>query len=112
MMSRGSLVLRCAALVLTLASARAQDRQNGFYLTSPLSLSSGYDQGFIVGSTALNDSVTILTAPTFNWVQSTHRTDFSIDYEPEFDFFARNPKTYWLPRLAIEPSSTAALLLR
>jgi hypothetical protein len=92
MMRRGLLVLQCAALALTLASAHAQDRQNGFYLTSPLSLSSGYDQGFIVGSSALNDSVTILTAPTFDWVQSTHRTDFSIDYEPEFDFFARNPR--------------------
>ena len=31
---------------------------------------------------------------------------------PVLQFLARRPKTYWLPRLAIEPSSTAALAVR
>ena len=87
-----SLVCRCAALVLTVASAHAQEqRPNGFYLTSPLSLSAGYDQGFLVGSRAANDSVTLLTAPTFEWMRSTHRTDFSVNYQPEFELFSRDP---------------------
>lgn len=91
MISRKALVWQCAALTLTIAGARAQEHQNGFSLTSPLSLSSGYDQGFIVGSSALNDTVTILTAPKFAWAASTHRADFFIDYQPEFELFARDP---------------------
>jgi hypothetical protein len=91
MMRRKPLVWQCAALTLTIAGACAQEHQNGFSLTSPLSLSSGYDQGFIVGSSALNDTVTILTAPRFAWTDSTHRTDFFIDYQPQFELFARNP---------------------
>ena len=85
------LALRCIALSLMLAGAHAQDRPNGFYLTSPLSLSAGYDQGFLVGSRAVNDSVTLLTAPTFEWTRTTHRTDFSFNYQPEFELFSRNP---------------------
>ena len=81
----------CAALALTLASAHAQDRPNGFYLLSPMQLSGGYDQGFILGSSPLNDSVTLLTAPTFAWMLSNHRTDFFVDYQPEFEIFSRNP---------------------
>ncbi len=71
--------------------AGAQDPHNGFYLTTPLSLSSGYDQNFVSGSRELDDDVTILTGPTFAWMKSTHQTDFFVNYQPEFDIFARNP---------------------
>jgi hypothetical protein len=90
-LSAGPLVVRSLALALALVAAHAQDRPNGFYLTSPLSLSAGYDQGFLVGSRATNDSVTLLTAPTFDWMRTTHRTDFSFNYQPEFEIFSRNP---------------------
>ena len=91
MISQKPWVCQCAVLMLTVAGARAQEHQNGFSLTSPLSLSSGYDQGFIVENSAQNDTVTILTAPKFTWSDSTHRTDFFIDYQPEFELFARDP---------------------
>jgi hypothetical protein len=79
-------------LALSLAcSVRAQDPHNGFYLATPLSISSGYDQNFVSGSRELDDDVTILTGPTFEWMKSTHQTDFFINYLPEFDLYARNP---------------------
>src|SRR5579859_4365498 len=68
----------------------AQDRPNGFDLTSPLRLSSGYDDNFVVGSRMLDDTVSILTSPTFSWMKSTHQTRFSVGYETEFELFSRN----------------------
>jgi len=65
-------------------------RPDGFQLTSPLSLSAGYDQNFSVGSQELDDTVTLLTLPTLSWTRSTHRTDISIDYEPEFELFSQH----------------------
>src|SRR6266567_7499174 len=56
----------------------AQERPNGFYLTSPLGLSSGYDDNFVAGSRALDGSVSLLTTPTFAWMKSTHRSIFSL----------------------------------
>ncbi len=67
----------------------AQEHPNGFFLTSPLSLSSGYDDNFVVGSQRQDDIVSLLNAPAFTWMRSTHRTTFSVDYQPEFEFFAR-----------------------
>jgi hypothetical protein len=78
-------------IVLALHSvvpARAQ-RPDGFQLTSPLSLSAGYDENFAVGSQTLSDTVTLLTLPTLSWMKNTHRTNFSIDYEPEFELFSQ-----------------------
>jgi hypothetical protein len=69
----------------------AQEHPNGFFLTSPLSLSSGYDDNFVVGSQRQDDIVSLLNAPAFTWMRSTHRTTFSVDYQPEFEFFARDP---------------------
>ncbi len=69
--------------------ARAQDRLNGFYLTSPLGLSSGYDSGFVTGSQSLGDTVFLVTSPTFSWVDTTHKTMFSVDYQSEFEIFSR-----------------------
>ena len=90
-MRRGLLLLQCIVLALLMeAAGRAQERPNGFYLTSPLSLSSGYDENFVLNSIARSDTVSILTPPTFSWIKNTHRTSFSADYQPEFEFFARD----------------------
>jgi hypothetical protein len=69
---------------------RAQDRANGFYLTSPLSLSSGYDDNSLVGSRLLDGNVSLLTSPTFSWITNTHRTMVSVDYQAEFEMFSRD----------------------
>src|ERR1700683_3286072 len=68
----------------------AQERPNGFYLTSPLSVSAGYDSGFVANSQTLDDEVTLLTGPTFDWIRSTHRTEFSLDYQPQAELFANH----------------------
>ena len=68
----------------------AQERPNGFYLTSPLSVSSGYEDNFVSGSRVLDDSVSVLTSPTLSWIANTHRTMFSMDYMAEFDIYSRD----------------------
>ena len=73
----------------SLVPARAQ-RPDGFQLTTPLSLSAGYDQNFAVGAQTLDDTVTLLALPTFSWTRNTHRANFSIDYEPEFEIFSHH----------------------
>jgi len=65
-------------------------RSDGFQLTSPLSLSAGYDQNFAAGSQTLSDTVTLLTLPTLSLTRNTHRTSFSVDYEPEFELFSQH----------------------
>jgi hypothetical protein len=80
-----SLILFAAGVV------RAQTHPDGFFLNTPLSLSSGYDSHFIVGSQAVDDNVTLITGPTAAWLTSTHRTDFSLDYQPEIELFAEHP---------------------
>jgi hypothetical protein len=65
-------------------------RPDGFQLTSPLSVSAGYDENFAVGSQVLDDTVTLLTLPTLSWTRNTQRTDLSIDYEPEFELFSQH----------------------
>src|SRR5579862_4645419 len=92
-MSKGPfLALSLVAGMFLDTAAWGQEHPNGFYLTSPLSLSSGYDNGFIDGSTKYSDNVTLVTAPTFAWLTSTHRTDFTFDYQPEFELFANHPE--------------------
>lgn len=81
-------VLVLSSVVAGLAQEQ-QHRPNGFYLISPLSLSSGYDDNFVTNTRTLDDTVSILTAPTFSWIKSSHRTSFSADYEPEFEILAR-----------------------
>src|SRR5262249_28222501 len=68
----------------------AQDRPNGFFLTSPLGLSSGYDDNLITNSRVLDTSVFLLTTPTFAWIRNTHRSMFSADYQGEFEMIARD----------------------
>jgi len=90
-MRRGLLLLLGIVPALTLVvPARAQERPNGVYLTSPLSLSSGYDDNYVVGSRVLDDSVSLLTSPTFSWITNTHRTMFAVDYQAEFELFSRH----------------------
>lgn len=76
--------------LLAEAAGRAQERPNGFYLTSPLGLSSGYDNNFVAGSGVLDDSVSLLTTPTMSWMKSTHQSMFSVDYQAEFEMFANH----------------------
>ena len=97
MMSR-PLVLPYALLIFTsvglvsgqtnLVSGQLSD---GFHFTTPLSLSAGYDNNFIAGSQPLDDTVILLTSPTLSWKKSTHRTNFEVDYEPEFEIFSQHP---------------------
>jgi len=72
-------------------TARAQDRPNGFFLTSPLIVSAGYEENLFTGSGQLNDMATILTGPTFEWIRNTHRMTFFVNYLPEFELFSANP---------------------
>jgi hypothetical protein len=90
-MKRGLSFLLGVAPVFNLAiPGRAQERPNGIYLTSPMSLSSGYDNNYEAGSRVLDGSVSLLTAPTFSWMKSTHRTRFSANYQSEFEIFSRD----------------------
>jgi hypothetical protein len=91
--SRASIHLPAGFALLALAAgaAQGQTHPDGFFLNTPLTLSEGYDSGFAVGSRAVDDDVTLITGPTLAWVTSTHRTDFSIDYQPEIELFAIHP---------------------
>jgi hypothetical protein len=90
-MRRGLLFLLGIVPALHLVvPGRAQERPNGFYLTSPLGLSSGYDDNFVVGSRVLDGSVSLLTSPTFAWIKSTHRAKFSVDYQGEGEIYSRD----------------------
>src|ERR1022692_4333503 len=90
-MRRGLLLLLGIVPALNLVvPGRAQERPNGVYLTSPLSLSSSYDDNYVVGSRLLDDSVSLLSSPTFSWMTSTHRTRHSVDYQAEFELFSRH----------------------
>lgn len=85
------LLPRLTLILLAAGVVRGQEHAEGLFLNTPLSLSSGYDSHFIVGSQALDDNVTLITGPTVAWVTSTHRTDFSLDYQPEIELFAEHP---------------------
>jgi hypothetical protein len=85
------LLSRLALIVLAAGAVRGQTHPDGFFLNTPLDLSSGYDSGFIVGSRAVDDNVTLIAGPTAAWLTSTHRTDFSLDYQPEIELFAEHP---------------------
>lgn len=79
----------CLALGFA-ASCAGQERPNGFYLTTPLGISSGYDSQFLAGNRTLDDDITILEGPTVSWYRSTHRSLFMIDYQPEGEMFANH----------------------
>jgi hypothetical protein len=75
--------------LLSVTSAAAQEHPDGFFLNTPLSIGSGYDSGFVAGSQTLNDTVTLIELPTLAWYTSTHRSQFSFDYQAEGEVFAR-----------------------
>jgi hypothetical protein len=90
-MTRRLLYMLGIVRVLHLAvPAQAQERPNGFYLTSPFSLSSGYDDNVLSGPLALDSSVSVLASPTASWITNTQRTMFSVDYKAEFDIVSRD----------------------
>ncbi len=70
--------------------ARAQ-RDHVFRFTTPLRLSAGHDENFIFRGRELDDTVYLLTAPTFSLVKEGQRTGFFFGYQPEFEFFVRHP---------------------
>ena len=74
-----------------LPSGMAQERPNGFFFTTPLGLSAGYNDRFLAGNQRFSDSISVLTAPTAAFMRTTHRTRASIRYQPEFEFFTNNP---------------------
>lgn len=76
------------ALVLFATSvACGQDRPVNFFLTSPLSLESGFESGVPDGNVRLNDPATILTLPTFSLMRTSPRNDFTLYYQPQFEMF-------------------------
>jgi hypothetical protein len=90
-MKRGLLLfLGIVPAFYSVVPGRAQERPNGVYLTSPFSLSSGYDDNYVVGSRVLDDSASLLSSPTLSWISNTHRTMFSVDYQAEFELFAQH----------------------
>jgi hypothetical protein len=89
-MMKAGLVCLAAWLAVS-TTGRAQERPNGFFLTSPLGVSSGYDQNFVTPTKQLDENVSLLTTPTFAWFKSTHRSMFSVDYQAEFELFSIDP---------------------
>ncbi|GMU21489.1 MAG: hypothetical protein AMXMBFR13_15820 [Phycisphaerae bacterium] len=90
-MRRSQLLL--LSMISTIVAERplwAQERPNGFFFTSPLSLSAGYDHNFISNSRSLDDKVAIITTPALSWIKSTHRARLSTDYQAEFETFSRH----------------------
>lgn len=85
--ARHSTIGVCLAF-LAACTAHGQERPNGFYLTTPLLLGAGYEDHLFTGNGQLNDTSTILTGPTFEWVRSTHHAKFYVNYLPEFEMFA------------------------
>lgn len=75
------------ATLLISSTAWGQEHPSGFDSVSPLSVSTGYDNNFIVGTEKLNDTVTVVTSPAWTWGTSTHRSSFSLQYQPEFEIF-------------------------
>ncbi len=91
---RGLLAVTLVSIGVSLTESRgfAQEHPQGFFLTSPLEISSGYDSKFFTtGPAEISDSVSIITAPTMSWIGTTHRTEYSFTYTPEFEIFAHNP---------------------
>jgi hypothetical protein len=86
---RNRLIFAPVFLAFGSTAILAQDHPNGFFLTSPLSVSSGYDDNFNTISAQLDDFVTLVNLPTLAWMKSTHDTTFTVDYRPEFEIFSR-----------------------
>jgi hypothetical protein len=78
-----------SVVLAAVACAQDQNRPNGFYLATPVQAAYGYDDNFVAKGQERDDKVLLFTAPSMSWRISTHRTRFSLDYEPEFEIFTR-----------------------
>jgi hypothetical protein len=98
-----------------LYAQQARSGYTGFAFTSPLEVSAGNDNGFLIervvsnglpnpllppgvpAGTALNepgrytDQVLLLTAPTVSFLKDSPRREFAVNYQPEFEIFRQNP---------------------
>jgi hypothetical protein len=84
---RSEAFLAAVLLCFRGSAAWAQDRPVNLYLTSPLSLESGFESGVPDGNVRLNEPATILTLPTFSLMRTSPRNDFTIYYQPQFEMF-------------------------
>src|SRR5258706_9526207 len=78
-------LMSCAA-----AGWAQEDTFPHFYFSTPMNLQSGRDFGVLDGNRRVDDSMTLLTAPTFTLRDATPRGDFLLTYDPQFEFFAHN----------------------
>jgi hypothetical protein len=86
--SSWSVGLLAGALACVATShALGQDRPVSLYLTSPLSLESGYESGVPDGNVRWSDPAIILTLPTFSLMRTSPRNDFTLYYQPQFEMF-------------------------
>ncbi len=77
-------------VLLLLCAAAGWAQQNSFpnfYFTTPLNIHSGRDFGVLDGTRKVDDTVVLLTGPTFTLWKPAPRGDFSLTYEPQFEFF-------------------------
>jgi len=87
---RPSLRRHVAGLATALLASTAgwAQQPSPIQLTSPLGLSSGYDDGLLTGTRVFRDYATIVTSPTFAYRRETRRDRFSTNYQAEFEIFS------------------------
>ena len=84
-------VVMTAVLLFSASSGWAQDDSfPNFYFITPLSLQSGREFGVLDGTTKVDDTTAMLTAPTFKLWRPSPRGDVSLTYEPQFQLFAHH----------------------
>src|SRR5262247_784703 len=112
---------KCLLLLCVIAFAgkaygqQAKGGYTGFAFTSPLEVSMGQDNNFLIDKSSnadrlfllslppsvqsatplsqpkkFNDQVLLLTAPTISFLNDTRRREFAVNYRPEFEIFRTN----------------------
>jgi hypothetical protein len=76
-----------AAALLLGAASSAGAQQQGFFLTSPLSVGGSHESKFIVDNRELSDEVVLVAPPTVSFLRLSPRGELSISYQPEFQAF-------------------------
>src|SRR5262245_11925939 len=109
------LILCVLALEIRIHAQQARTGYTGFALTSPLEVSVGQDNNFLIDrltnnerlfnlslppsvqrETALarpkkfSDQVVLLDAPTVSFLSDSPRREFAVNYRPEFEIFRQN----------------------
>jgi len=77
------LLIPCAA-----AGWAQEDSLPKYYFATPLDLQSGQEFGVLDGTRKVDDTTMLLTAPTFTLWEPTPRGNFTLTYEPQFEFFS------------------------